>query len=60
MGVMTFSIKNNLPYICSMYDTGIKVLSMKINSLAPHSSISINIRSFPMKITYLEFLGCMG
>ena len=35
MGVMTFSIKNNLPYICSMYDTGIKVLSMKINSLAP-------------------------
>jgi hypothetical protein len=27
--------KNKLPYICSMYDTGFKVLSMKINYLAP-------------------------
>ena len=27
--------KNQLPYICSMYDTGVKVLSMKINYLAP-------------------------
>jgi hypothetical protein len=27
--------KNKLPYICSMYDTGVKVLSMKINYLAP-------------------------
>jgi hypothetical protein len=27
--------KNNLPYICSMYYTGFKVLSMKINYLAP-------------------------
>jgi hypothetical protein len=26
---------NKLPYICSMYDTGVKVLSMKINYLAP-------------------------
>jgi hypothetical protein len=32
---MTFSIKNKLPYICSMSDTGFKVLSMKINYLAP-------------------------
>jgi hypothetical protein len=24
-----------LPYICSMYDTGVKVLSIKINYLAP-------------------------
>jgi hypothetical protein len=24
-----------LPYICSMYDTGFKMLSMKINYLAP-------------------------
>jgi hypothetical protein len=27
--------KNKLLYICSMYDTGFKVLSMKINYLAP-------------------------
>jgi hypothetical protein len=27
--------KNQLPYICSMYDTGVKVLSMKINYPAP-------------------------
>jgi hypothetical protein len=27
--------ENKLPYICSMYDTGFKVLSMKINYLAP-------------------------
>jgi hypothetical protein len=27
--------ENKLPYICSMYDTGVKVLSMKINYLAP-------------------------
>jgi hypothetical protein len=27
--------KNKLPYICSMYDTGFKVLSMKINYLEP-------------------------
>jgi hypothetical protein len=27
--------RNKLPYICSMYDTGFKVLSMKINYLAP-------------------------
>jgi hypothetical protein len=27
--------KIKLPYICSMYDTGFKVLSMKINYLAP-------------------------
>jgi hypothetical protein len=27
--------KNKLPYICSMYATGFKVLSMKINCLAP-------------------------
>ena len=27
--------KNKLPYICSMYDTGVKVLSMKVNYLAP-------------------------
>jgi hypothetical protein len=26
---------NKLPYICSMYDTGFKLLSMKINYLAP-------------------------
>jgi hypothetical protein len=26
---------NKLPYICSMYDTGFKVLSMKIKSFAP-------------------------
>jgi hypothetical protein len=31
----TYSYKNNLPYICSMCDTGFKVLSMKMNSLAP-------------------------
>jgi hypothetical protein len=31
-----FSIKKNkLPYIRSMFDTGVKVLSMKINYLAP-------------------------
>jgi hypothetical protein len=29
------SYKNKLPYICSMYATGVKVLSMKINYLAP-------------------------
>jgi hypothetical protein len=29
------SDKNKPPYICSMYDTGFKVLSMKINYLAP-------------------------
>jgi len=29
------SHENKLPYICSMYDTGFKVLSMKINCLAP-------------------------
>jgi hypothetical protein len=27
--------ENKLPYICSMYDTGVKVLSMKINYLSP-------------------------
>jgi hypothetical protein len=27
--------ENKLPYICSMYDTGFKVLSMTINYLAP-------------------------
>jgi hypothetical protein len=27
--------ENKLPYICSMYDTGFKVLSMKINYFAP-------------------------
>jgi hypothetical protein len=27
--------ENKLPYICSMYDTGFKVLSMKINYLTP-------------------------
>jgi len=27
--------ENKLPYICSMYDTGFKVLSMKINYLVP-------------------------
>jgi hypothetical protein len=27
--------ENKLPYISSMYDTGFKVLSMKINYLAP-------------------------
>jgi hypothetical protein len=27
--------KNKLPYICSMYDTGFKAVSMKINYLAP-------------------------
>jgi hypothetical protein len=27
--------KNKLPYICSISDTGFKVLSMKINYLAP-------------------------
>jgi hypothetical protein len=27
--------KNKLPYICSMYDTGFKVLSMKIKYFAP-------------------------
>jgi hypothetical protein len=27
--------ENMLPYICSFYDTGFKVLSMKINYLAP-------------------------
>jgi hypothetical protein len=27
--------KNKLPYICSMYDTGFKVLSININYLAP-------------------------
>jgi hypothetical protein len=27
--------ENKLPYICSMYGTGFKVLSMKINYLAP-------------------------
>ena len=26
---------NMLPFICSLYDTGFKVLSMKINYLAP-------------------------
>jgi membrane-associated HD superfamily phosphohydrolase len=30
-----FFQKNKLSYICSMYDTGVKVLSMKINYLAP-------------------------
>jgi hypothetical protein len=27
--------ENKLPYLCSMYDTGVKVLSIKINYLAP-------------------------
>jgi hypothetical protein len=27
--------ENKLPYICSVYDTGFKVLSMKINYIAP-------------------------
>jgi hypothetical protein len=27
--------KHKLPYICSMYDTGFKAVSMKINYLAP-------------------------
>jgi hypothetical protein len=27
--------ENKLPYICSMYDTGVKVLYMKINYLPP-------------------------
>jgi hypothetical protein len=27
--------KNKIHYICSMYDTGFKMLSMKINYLAP-------------------------
>ena len=35
IGVMTFSIKHKLPYIFSMSDTGFKVLSLKINYLAP-------------------------
>ena len=50
--------ENKLPYICSMYDRGFKVVSMKINYLA-HSNISINIRSLPMKISYLAFVCCM-
>jgi hypothetical protein len=28
-------LANKLPYICPMYNTGFKVLSMKINYLAP-------------------------
>jgi hypothetical protein len=28
-------VENKLPYICSMYDTGFKVLSMKIKYFAP-------------------------
>jgi hypothetical protein len=51
--------ENKLPCICSMYDTCFKVLSMKIITLH-HSDISINIRSLPMKISYLVFLRCMG
>ena len=31
-----------LPYICSFYDTGFKVLSMKINYFAP-SKLNTNI-----------------
>jgi hypothetical protein len=46
--------ENKLPYICSMYDTGFKVLSMKKTTLH-HSSISKNIRSLPMKISYLQW-----
>jgi hypothetical protein len=53
-----FFHKNKLPYICSMYDTGFKVLSMKITTLH-HSNISISIRSLPMKISYLTFLGSL-
>jgi hypothetical protein len=32
---MLVCFENKLPYICSMYDTGFKVLSIKINYLAP-------------------------
>ena len=47
--------KNKLPYICSMYDTGFKVLSMKINYLAPFKHKHKH-QKLPMKISYLAFL----
>jgi hypothetical protein len=38
--------ENKLPYICLMHDTGFKVLSMKINYLAPFKHKECEVANF--------------